>query len=131
MKKQMMFCLILVWIFACKSSNNQEETLIENQFPDPLQAGWEGEAVCKVLKENPKIRVLKCTFPPNVGHERHYHSPHVGYTLAGGKFQITDSTGTREVNVPTGSSFSNHRVTVHEVLNIGETTSEFLIIEYK
>lgn len=108
-----------------------KEIVIENQLPDPLTAGWEGESVCEVVEENANIRVLKCTFPPGVGHEKHYHNPHVGYTLAGGRFQMTDSSGTREVNVPTGSSFGSEKKIFHEVLNVGETTAEFLIIEYK
>ncbi len=100
-------------------------------LPDPLEAGWKGESVCEVIEENKDVRVLKCTFEPNVGHEKHYHNPHVGYTLAGGKFRITDTTGTRAVDVPTGSSFSNEEIIYHEVLNIGQTTAIFLIMEYK
>jgi len=103
----------------------------KNPLPDPLEAGWKGEAVCEVLEDNKELRVLKCTFEPGVGHEKHYHNPHVGYTLAGGKFRITDVTGTREVNVPTGYIFSKDSITSHEVLNIGETTSVYLIMEYK
>jgi len=100
-------------------------------LPDPLEAGWEGEAVCQVLEENESMRILKCVFPPGVGHEQHYHPPHIGYTLNGGQFSITDSTGTREVDVPTGSKFGNDQISVHKVLNMGKTTAEFLIIEYK
>ncbi len=103
----------------------------KNDLPDPLEAGWKGNAVCEVLEENKELRVLKCTFEPGVGHEKHSHDPHFGYTLTGGKFRITDATGTREVNVPTGSSFSNDEIISHEVLNIGETTAVFLIMEYK
>lgn len=108
-----------------------KKSVAENKLPDPLKAGWEGESVCEVVEENEHVRVLKCVFPPGVGHEKHYHDPHVGYTLAGGKFQMTDSSGTREVNVPAGSSFGSEKVITHEVLNVGETTAEFLIIEYK
>ena len=100
-------------------------------LPDPLEAGWKGQAVCEVLRDNDELRVLKCTFEPGVGHEKHYHNPHFGYTITGGKFKITDTTGTREIDVPTGYSFSNDKVTSHEVLNIGETTAVFLIMEYK
>lgn len=131
MKKSILLCLILIAMVACNNSKDQEKPPMANQLPDPLEAGWEGESVCEVLEENTTIRVLKCTFPPGVGHERHHHNPHVGYTLVGGRFQMTDSTGTREVNVPTGSTFRNDKVIVHEVLNIGKTTAEFLIIEYK
>jgi quercetin dioxygenase-like cupin family protein len=103
----------------------------ELTLPDPLEAGWEGEPVCEVMEESDKIRVLKCTFPPGVGHERHYHPLHYGYTLVGGKFQLIDSTGTHVVNVPTGSDFYKDVVTTHEVLNVGDNTAVFLIIEPK
>lgn len=100
-------------------------------LPDPLQAGWKGKSVCELVEENKALRVLKCTFEPGVGHEKHYHSPHFGYTLAGGKFRITDTTGTRDVEIPSGYNFKNETEVVHEVLNIGETTAVFLIMEYK
>ncbi len=102
-----------------------------SDLPDPLAAGWEGEKVCKVLKDNEAIRVLKCTFPPGVGHEKHFHAKHFGYTLKGSKFKITDYKGTREVNVPTGYDFFNEGIEWHEVLNIGDSTAIFLIIEPK
>lgn len=103
----------------------------ENTLPDPLEAGWNNEAVCKIVEENDNVRVLKCTFEPGIGHEKHYHNPHYGYTVAGSKFKIKDTTGTREVNVPTGYSFSKDEISTHEVLNIGDSTAVFLIIEYK
>jgi quercetin dioxygenase-like cupin family protein len=103
----------------------------QNTLPDPLEAGWNDKAVCEVVDDNDKIRVLKCTFAPGVGHEKHYHNPHFGYTLAGSQFRIKDTTGIRDVNVPTGYSFSKDDITTHEVLNIGDSTAVFLIIEYK
>ncbi len=103
----------------------------KNSLPDPLEAGWNDQPVCEVMEENEKARILKCTFLPGVGHERHYHAPHFGYTIAGSRFKITDTTGTREVQVPTGSSFSNEGIEWHEVLNIGDSTAVFLIIEHK
>jgi quercetin dioxygenase-like cupin family protein len=103
----------------------------ENTLPDPLEAGWNNEAVCEIVEENDNVRVLKCTFEPGIGHEKHYHNPHYGYTVAGSKFKIKDTTGTREVNVPTGYSFSKDEISTHEVLNIGDSTAVFLIIEYK
>ncbi|WP_430466704.1 cupin domain-containing protein [Winogradskyella ouciana] len=120
--KFLLFVSVLLFTFNCENKTN---------LPDPLEAGWNGQAVCEVLEENKELRVLKCTFPPNVGHEKHYHNPHFGYTLAGGKFRIIDTTGTREVNVPTGYNFKNDSITQHEVLNIGKTTAVFLIMEYK
>ena len=114
--------LLLSIVIGCK--NNP-------QLPDPLEAGWEGEKVCEVLEENEHVRVLKCTFPPTVGHEKHFHPRHFGYTLKGGKMKIQDSEGVREVDIPTGYSFYNDFVEWHEVENIGDSTSVFLIIEPK
>lgn len=101
------------------------------KLPDPLEAGWEGSSVCEVIEDNTKLRVLKCTFPPNVGHELHYHNPHYGYTIKGSKFRIKDASGTRDVNVAKGYSFSKNEISTHEVLNIGDSTAIFLIMEYK
>ena len=121
--KTLIFSITLFfYISGCKN---------KNPLPDPLEAGWKGEAVCEVLEETKELRVLKCTFEPGIGHDKHYHNPHVGYTLVGGKFRITDYSGTREVDVPTGYTFSKDSITTHEVLNIGDTTSIFLIMEYK
>ena len=46
--------------------------------------------------------------------------------LAGSRFRIKDTTGVREVNVPTGSNFYNDEIAWHEVLNIGDSTAIFL-----
>lgn len=116
------YLFVLLLIVSCKN---------QNILPDPLEAGWNNEAVCEVVDDNDKVRVLRCTFAPGIGHEKHYHNPHFGYTLAGSRFRIKDTTGTREVNVPTGYSFSKDETSVHEVLNIGDSTAVFLIIEYK
>lgn len=117
------FLLFLCFLaFSCKQKPD---------LPDPLEAGWKGKSVCEVVDDNSKLRVLKCTFPPNVGHELHYHKPHFGYTLAGSRFQIKDENGTREVDVPTGYAFSKDDISTHEVLNVGDSTAVFLIMEYK
>ena len=115
-------CCILLVVMGCTSGP---------ELPDPLQAGWQGQKVCQVLVDNQEVRTLKCTFPPGVGHEKHYHAAHFGYTLAGSKFRITDSSGTREVNVPTGYDFYNEGVKWHQVQNIGDSTAVFLIVEPK
>ena len=113
---------VLILLFACKTNNN---------LPDPLQAGWNNKAVCELLEENESIRVLKCTFEPDVGHEKHYHKPHFGYALAGSNFRIIDADGTKEIRVTTGSSFYSEGTDWHEALNIGDSTAVFLIIEPK
>lgn len=114
--------LLTTIIFSCKNKNN---------LPDSLQAGWNNEAVCELLEENENIRVLKCTFKPGVGHEKHYHKRHFGYAIAGSKFRIKDATGTREVSLSTNGHFYSEGKEWHEVLNIGDSTAIFLIIEPK
>jgi len=116
------FYFIFFTIISCKPDKN---------LKDPLQAGWKGEKVCTILEENEKIRTLKCVFPPGIGHEKHFHAAHFGYTLKGSKFKITDQSGTREVNVPDNYSFYNDKIEWHKVLNIGDSTAIFLIIEPK
>jgi quercetin dioxygenase-like cupin family protein len=100
-------------------------------LPDPLEAGWKGMPVCEKLHEDSDQRILRCTFPPSIGHQRHFHNQHFGYAIAGGRMRITDSSGTREVDLATGSSFASDGVAWHEVLNIGDPTVVFLIIEPK
>jgi len=100
-------------------------------LPDPLKAGWKGKSVCEHLYEDTQKRILRCTFPPGVGHERHYHAPHFGYAIGGGRMRITDENGVREVNLTTGSSYSNEGVLWHQVVNIGKTTVAYLIVERK
>ena len=122
MKRTVIFIFIAIIFGACQP---------KNELPDPLEAGWKGEKVCQVLEENESIRVLECTFSPGVGHEKHFHPEHFGYTLKGSKFRITDESGTREVEVPTGYNFYNKKIDWHEVLNIGDSTAVFLIVEPK
>ena len=122
LKKSNILIIIILFITSCKP---------KQALPDPLEAGWKNQPVCEVLEDNAKQRILKCTFPPGVGHEKHYHNPHFGYTLKGSKFRITDQNGTKEIIVPTGSTFSKDKITWHEVLNIGDSTAVFLIIEPK
>jgi quercetin dioxygenase-like cupin family protein len=118
-----MMTLVLI-ASSCKQTS-------DSNLPDPYQAGWKGEKVCEVLEDNAELRVLRCTFPPGVGHENHYHEPHFGYALAGGTFKIEEATGAREVSFPSGYSWSKDEVSEHQVLNTGDSTAVFLIIEYK
>lgn len=100
-------------------------------LPNSLEAGWQGEDVCEVVFENEETIIGKCTFPPGVGHEKHYHNPHFGYILEGTTFRVTDETGVRDLVVPSGATWSIDVHTVHEALNVGDTTGVALIVEFK
>ncbi len=100
-------------------------------LPDPLEAGWNGESVCEQLHDDAEHRVLRCSFPPSVGHERHFHRRYFGYAIAGGRVRITDSAGIREVDLATGSHFASDGIAWHEVLNIGDSTIVYLLVEPK
>jgi hypothetical protein len=104
---------------------------MQNKLPDPLEAGWNGVPVCEKMHEDADNRILRCTFPPSIGHERHFHSRNFGYVISGGRLRIVDANGTREVDSETGSSSANEGVDWHEVVNIGDTTFVYLIIEPK
>ena len=101
----------------------------EPPLPDPLAAGWNGEEVCEQLHKDADHRILRCTFPPGVGHERHYHEKNFGYVAAGGRMRITDASEVREVDLVAGSSFASEGLAWHEVLNVGETTVVYLVVE--
>lgn len=100
-------------------------------LPGPLEAGWKGAPVCEKLHEDSQQRVLRCTFPPGVGHERHYHAPNFGYAISGGLVQITDKNGVRKVELQTGSNRMSIGLQWHEIINIGKTTIVYLIVEPK
>jgi quercetin dioxygenase-like cupin family protein len=100
-------------------------------LPNPIEAGWKGESVCELLFENDQMRAARCTFPPGIGHERHYHPPHWGYIVEGGAMQITDATGTRELQTRTGATWWSDGVAWHEALNVGDATTVYVIVEPK
>ena len=100
-------------------------------LPDPLAAGWLGQPVCEKLHEDEQQRVLRCTFAPGIGHDKHFHVANFGYAISGGKMRITDAKGVRELELKTGSSFISDGTKWHEVLNIGNSTVVYLIVENK
>jgi mannose-6-phosphate isomerase-like protein (cupin superfamily) len=64
-------------------------------------------------------------------HVCHSHPSYISYVLSGGKAQIQDEKGTRQVEVGTGSYVDVPPVPWHEVTNTGNTTLQFLIVEKK
>ena len=98
-------------------------------LPHAFDAGWAGQKTCTVVHEDEAMRVARCVFPPGVGHEKHFHNPHFGYVLEGSTLRIVDSRGERTVTTEAGGSWSTDTVTVHEAVNIGDTTTSYLIVE--
>jgi quercetin dioxygenase-like cupin family protein len=112
---------------ACASASAQVSPL-----PMALCAGWQGERVCEQLHEDAEIRVLRCTFPPGVGHEPHYHPPHFGYIVSGESImRTTIESGVREQALSAGRSWSSDAEIRHEALNIGDEPMTYLIVEKK
>lgn len=109
---------------ACATAGDAPDSL-----PSALEAGWNGERVCELRHQTETHRVLRCSFAPGVGHERHYHPAHFGYALSGGTMKLTDANGDRVAEIATGSSYSSDGVEWHQVVNVGETTVTYLIIE--
>lgn len=101
-------------------------------LPEAFDAGWQGQQTCELMYETDEVRVGRCSFPPGVGHEKHYHVPHFGYVLEGGTLRITNERGEDQVvETMTGGTWSTDEITVHNALNIGDTTTSYLIIEPK
>ena len=118
----------MVVLFALLTINSSANAQI---LADLLAAGWRGTAVFERLHEDPNRRILRCTFPPGVGHEKHYHRLHFGYALAGGKMRMTDQRGSREMTLTTSCSYVSEGVAWHEVINIVTTPVVYLIVESK
>jgi quercetin dioxygenase-like cupin family protein len=101
-------------------------------LPDALEAGWKGQNTCELLDEYEQVRVLRCTAPPGVGHERHSHPRgDFGYVLSGGKMQVTDAKGTQVVEDKVGDHWVSGPIEWHEAVNVGDTTLSYLIVEMK
>lgn len=98
-------------------------------LPHAFDAGWQGQETCELLFEDASVRIGKCEFPPGIGHEKHYHNPHFGYVLEGSTMRLVDGDGEQTVTTETGGSWSTTAVTVHEGLNVGQTTARYLIVE--
>jgi len=117
--------LFLQPVFA---SDTALESPGPGSLPHAFDAGWKGQKTCELLFEGATMRVGRCTFPPGVGHEKHYHNPHFGYVLEGGTMLIRDDQGEHKVTTLTGS-WSTDAITVHEAMNTGDTTTSYLIVE--
>lgn len=98
-------------------------------LPHAFDAGWEGQETCELMYESESVRVARCIFPPGVGHEKHFHNPHFGYVLEGGTLSIRDAGGERTVTTQSNGTWSTTERTVHEAVNIGNSTTSYVIVE--
>lgn len=119
--------LSAVFLAACANASAQIAPL-----PRALCSGWQGERTCEQLHEDAQVRVLRCVFPPGVGHEAHYHPPHFGYVLSGESvMRITTDEGVADRPVRAGGSFASETEVRHAALNVGDETTTYLIFEKK
>ena len=120
--------LFLQPVFAGDTASKNPE---QGSLPHAFDAGWQGQITCELLFEDDTTRVGRCVFPPGVGHEKHYHNPQFGYVLEGGDLLIQDDQGERKVTTIKDGTWSTTSITVHEAMNIGDTTTSYLIVEPK
>jgi quercetin dioxygenase-like cupin family protein len=119
--------LTTIWILAMVTQAALADAV--EGLPHAFDAGWLGQKTCTLLHEDQTMRVGRCVFPPGVGHEKHYHNPHFGYVLEGGTLRIVDSEGEYVVTTEAGGSWSTTAVSVHEAMNVGDTTTSYLVVE--
>lgn len=99
--------------------------------PDALSVEWQGQKPCEKLFEDAQVRIARCTFPPGAVHVRHSHPGYLSYVLGGGKGQIQDERGTRQVEVRTDTYTNSAPIAWHELTNTGDTTLRYLVVERK
>jgi quercetin dioxygenase-like cupin family protein len=99
--------------------------------PDALSVEWQGQKPCEKAFEDAQIRIARCTFPPGSKHVHHSHPGYLSYVLSGGKTQIQDEKGTRQVEARTDTYTNSPPISWHELTNTGDTTLRYLIIERK
>src|SRR5262245_65632198 len=89
--------------------------------PDALSVEWQGKHPCEKLFEDAQVRVARCTFPPGTVHVCHSHPSYLSYTVSGGRGQVQDEKGTRNIDVLVGRFVDNPPTPWHEFTNTGDT----------
>ena len=99
--------------------------------PDALSVEWRGNHPCEKLFEDAQVRVARCTFPPGAMHVCHSHPSYLSYVVSGGQAQVQDEKGVRKVNVVAGALADVPPTPWHELINVGDTTLQFVVVEKK
>lgn len=123
--------VLLLLLLAAGAARSAPPPTAEQPLPTAFKAGWKGNKVCEPLFENERMRAARCTFPPGVGHERHFHPPHWGYIVEGATMRVTDESGTTDRALKAGTNWWSDGIAWHEPINVGTTTGVFVIIEPK
>ena len=94
---------------------------------DPLTTA---SNVYKFLNENENARVMQATFKPGDTAKMHHHPQHMAYVKKGGRIRITTEGQSNEMDLTDGSVvFLNEEV--HEATNIGDSTLDLIVVEFK
>jgi quercetin dioxygenase-like cupin family protein len=115
------------WLFICLPPALAADGT--EGLPHAFEAGWKGQQTCTLLYETEEVRVGSCSFPPGIGHEKHYHNPHFGIVIEGGTMWMKDQSGESEATFETGMTWASDELRIHEAVNIGDTTARYLIVE--
>ncbi|HQT79516.1 MAG TPA: cupin domain-containing protein [Rhodopila sp.] len=116
---------------SASAKNASTKNVSVSNVPDAFSVEWKGKHPCNKLYEDAEIRVGLCTFPPGAVHLCHSHPADLVFTIEGGKGQVRNAQGKRDIESKAGSFFSNPPVPWHEFTNIGNTTTSYLIVEKK
>src|SRR5215813_6482477 len=106
-------------------------SIAQAEVPDALSVEWQGKPPCEKLFEDAQVRVVRCTFPPGAVHVCHSHPSYVSYVVSGGRGQLQDEKGIREVDIVTGALLEAQPVPWHEFTNTGDSTIQFVVVEKK
>jgi quercetin dioxygenase-like cupin family protein len=107
------------------------DAMAEISVPNALSVEWQGQKLCEKLYEDAQILIARCTFPPGSKHLKHSHPGYFSYALSGGKVQIEDAKGTRQLEPPAGSYANSPPIPWHELTNVGDTTVSYLLVGRK
>jgi quercetin dioxygenase-like cupin family protein len=94
---------------------------------DPLVAA---SNIYKFKAENDNARVLEVIFKPGDSAKMHHHPQHMAYVIKGGQMKLTSGGKSQEMNLTEGHVIflsEQH----HEAQNIGDTTIDLLVVEFK
>jgi quercetin dioxygenase-like cupin family protein len=94
---------------------------------DPLVAA---SNIYKFKAENDNARVMEVTFKPGDTAKMHHHPQHMAYVIKGGRMKLTSGGKSQEMNLNDGQVLfleAQH----HEAANIGDTTIDMLVVEFK